>query len=318
MVQDAHYIKDGNTAYFIKPENYTFGSENTIIVKESATGNDAIVINNGKNQQEIPINGTLFGTRMKVGGKGKNDESFKEGLEQLNENMLQLEKLKASRKVIEFIGPFYQGGSNKYFIKSLFFSTINDDNSVGFNMVLSENRTVSVLSIEKNLKVRGGYLQAMIDEQKRLEGVPREITASKTIKEIRNTTALQEELEQEYLDKAFSTVTIGEQYIEVYKYSSIQQEKRINGEISFFDALYNTMQYAKTVRAKAEPDYAARVEYYTNQGTYIAPYTRPYIDLTNVKMTPIENIKIPDVTVKTTHKFAENSGKLYPIPIVMK
>lgn len=156
----SHLIKYNTESFYLNiVEDYTFGSDNVIIVKESATGNAAMVINNGRTQEEIPINGTLFGVDYTENKFLYNNGS----LEQLNRNIDKLTEIKNKGEVIDFVGPFHKEGSNQYFIKSLKFTTVNDDNSIGFSMVLSENRIANVLVSQKNTKLDKGYITALIN-----------------------------------------------------------------------------------------------------------------------------------------------------------
>ena len=166
-----HYLYNPITEekFYLKiPESYTFGGANTIIVKESATGDGAVVINNGRTQEEIPIEGTLFAVDYKNPSLSYNGSG---NLSTLNDSITQLFKLKDDRTVVEFIGPYITMGSNEYYIKSLFFTTSNEENSIGFSMVLTKNRKADVLAIEKNTTLKQGYVQEIIKRNAELDGI---------------------------------------------------------------------------------------------------------------------------------------------------
>lgn len=162
-----------NTFYLSVVEDYTFGNENTIIVKESATGSGAVVINNGRNQEEIPINGTLFGIDLT---NERSNITETGTLKQLNRNIQILSSIKDKGAVVDFVGPFHKEGSNQYFIKSLNFSTLNDDTSIGFSMILTENRTANVNIEQKNITISEGYVKAFIELNKEISGVTSDTT----------------------------------------------------------------------------------------------------------------------------------------------
>ena len=175
MVLPNHEIEriDADEKFFLYvPEDYTFGGDNVLIIKESATGDGGVVINNGRSQEEVPINGTLFAVKTNVGsksvlsssGSGYVDKDQDDRLAKLNENMQQLMSIKDNGEVINFISPFkHRISSNQYYIKSLRFTTLNDDSSIGFSMILSENRSANILENDVTLGVKNGYLQALQD-----------------------------------------------------------------------------------------------------------------------------------------------------------
>ena len=133
-----HKLKDssGNEFNLYITSNYTIGGNSVIIVNESATGDGGIVYNNGRLQEEIPINGTLMAVDITT----------------VNNNKNYLMKLKDLGEVVEFIGPYkFVNRTNKYFIKSLKFTvTEGDDKTLPFSMVLSEYRTANVNQIAIN------------------------------------------------------------------------------------------------------------------------------------------------------------------------
>jgi len=170
-----HYIKyvddsgKTKTFYLTIPEDYTFGGDNIIIVKESATGDGAIVINNGRTQEEISVNGTLFASNPD--NLLQTSRSNPGGIKELNANIKTLMDIKDKSKIIEFIKPFkVENRSNQYYIKSLRFNTINDTNSIGFSMILTENRTANIRSYRKDMS-QMSYVKRLRDAYLVLEGI---------------------------------------------------------------------------------------------------------------------------------------------------
>lgn len=129
-------------------ENYSYSSQQSIIVRESATGNSAVVYSNGRTQEDVPIKGTLWGDSIDNVTKLKN----------------RIISLHDQGKVIEFISP-YNGGirSNKYFIKSCVFDFNGGaDIAIPFSMVLTESRMANVKQVTVNLV---GYESAELMRQ---------------------------------------------------------------------------------------------------------------------------------------------------------
>lgn len=116
--------------------DYSFSTNQTIIVKEAATGNGGVTYSNGRTQEEIPINGTLIGFDT-------ND---------LNTKKNELVQVCDSGEVIDFISPFSSNTrSNKFFLKSVNFTVLpGRDNALTFSIELSEYRSANVQSTNVN------------------------------------------------------------------------------------------------------------------------------------------------------------------------
>jgi hypothetical protein len=118
-------------------ENYELSGENTIIINESATGNSAVTYNNGRVQEEIPINGTIFG----------------DDIDDLNNKISRIYDLKDSGQEVEFLKPYkINNRTNKYYIKSCNFNIESGkDDSCPFTITLTEVRESNVKKVEVNL-----------------------------------------------------------------------------------------------------------------------------------------------------------------------
>ncbi len=182
MTEEKHkivYRNENNiktTFYLNIPTDYTFGGENEIIIKENATGNGAVIINNGCKQEDININGTLFAVRSEEGydeAKSKIANTF-QGIETLNSNIETLNNLREDRRIIEFIGPFFEEGSNSWFIEDFKVTVLNDENSADFTMKLTENRFSELKSVERVLTLSNSYVDSLINAVKLYEGLPDE------------------------------------------------------------------------------------------------------------------------------------------------
>ena len=116
--------------------DYEFGGDQSIIIKESATGNGGVTYSNGRLQEAIPINGTLVA-------------SSKDEVEAMASKIMQL---KDAGEVVELVMPFNNYlRSNRFFIQSCKFTVGNDDKSLGFSMNFTEARSFNVKEIEVNL-----------------------------------------------------------------------------------------------------------------------------------------------------------------------
>ncbi|NCD07144.1 MAG: hypothetical protein EOL97_13585, partial [Spirochaetia bacterium] len=117
--------------------DFSRGGDSTIVVYESATGNQGYSFWNGRTQESITLNGTLI---------------YDTNQELMNA-IEKIEKLRINGDVVEFINPFKSAiRSNKYFISS-FSTTFNKgtDTIASFTMTITEKRDVNVKKIAVNL-----------------------------------------------------------------------------------------------------------------------------------------------------------------------
>lgn len=114
--------------------DFQIAVNNSIIIYESATGNSGVSYNNGRLNEELPINGTIVADNIIE-------------LQQKMNDLLALEN-----KTVEFISPIKNNRrSNKYFIKSMSFGVITTDTELTFSMSLNEVREANVKQIATNL-----------------------------------------------------------------------------------------------------------------------------------------------------------------------
>lgn len=117
--------------------SFEFGSPQSIIIKESATGNGGVSYSNGRMNESIPVNGILIG----------------ESLEDVNNKASQLLQIQNDGGVVEFVTPFNNVlRSNRYFIAECKF-TVNEglDKGLNFSMTLNEKREANIKKIAVNL-----------------------------------------------------------------------------------------------------------------------------------------------------------------------
>jgi len=118
-------------------ETFELSGGNSIIINESATGNSGVSYNMGRLQEEVPVNGTLI-------GEDKDDVMSK---------IDTLFKVKDDGSLVQFVTPYGKKiRTNQYYIKQLNFSFgAGRDDTVGFSMVLTENRESNVKISQVNL-----------------------------------------------------------------------------------------------------------------------------------------------------------------------
>ena len=113
------------------------GTNKSIVVNESASGDGGVVYDNGRLQETIPVTGVLLSNSI--------DEAkrIKKKIRQTCD----------SGDIIEFVTPFKTDlRSNKFFIKDVRFTySGGDDKEIPFTMELSEVRSANVKSISVNL-----------------------------------------------------------------------------------------------------------------------------------------------------------------------
>ena len=128
---------DNNVYPLYIVSDYEVSSIRSIIIKESATGNGGVTYDNGRLQESIPINGTLY-------GDSKDDLELKQQ---------QLKKIQDKGMTIEFITPLKTIlRSNKYYIQELRFTITEGINSAcKFSMTITENRQSNVKDVKVNL-----------------------------------------------------------------------------------------------------------------------------------------------------------------------
>lgn len=129
--------RDNTTISIVVAEDYEISGENSIIVNESATGNSAVTYNNGRTQETIPVNGTIYGDNP----------------EDLSEKMSRIFELKDSGQEVEFLKPYkLNNRSNKYFIQNCTFNIeAGKDDSCPFSINLTEVRESNVKKVSVNL-----------------------------------------------------------------------------------------------------------------------------------------------------------------------
>ncbi len=118
-------------------ETWEEGTNNAIVVNESASGEGGVVYNNGRLQETIPVNGMLLANSV----------------EQIKLKKKQLRQLADRGEIVEFITPFKTDlRSNKFFIQDVRFSYDGShDKEIPFTMTLTEVRSANVKTIAVNL-----------------------------------------------------------------------------------------------------------------------------------------------------------------------
>jgi len=118
-------------------ESWEEGTNNAIVVNESASGEGGVVYSNGRMQETIPVNGLLLANNQL----------------QIKLKKKQLRQIADNGEVVEFITPFKTDlRSNKFFIQDLRFTyTGGNDKEIPFTMTLSEVRSANVKTISVNL-----------------------------------------------------------------------------------------------------------------------------------------------------------------------
>jgi hypothetical protein len=138
-------IEEGNNGELLSYKTYElyvvnsfeFGSPQSIIVHESATGDGGVSYSNGRMNETIPINGLLL-------GKDRED---------VNTKASELLQIQNTGGVVEFVSPYNNVlRSNRYYIQECKF-TVNEgiSNGLNFTMQLVEKREANIQDIAVNL-----------------------------------------------------------------------------------------------------------------------------------------------------------------------
>lgn len=132
--------------------DYEFGGDQSIIVKESATGNGGVSYSNGRLQEAIPLNGTLIASTRDYQGKITSEQMELKKLE-VEAMSSKLMELKDAGEVVELIVPYRTSlRSNRFFIQSCKFTVDpGDEKSLSFTMNFTEARTFNIKEIKVNL-----------------------------------------------------------------------------------------------------------------------------------------------------------------------
>lgn len=118
-------------------EDFQKQCKQSIIVHESATGNGGYSQSNGRMQENLPLNGTLYA-----------DDNIT-----LMSYITRLSNICDNGEPINLMTPFTVGNrSNKWYIENINFGFVHGgDNNTSFSMTLTEVREANVKSISVNL-----------------------------------------------------------------------------------------------------------------------------------------------------------------------
>jgi len=139
-ISSEHQFIDMNKKkyYLYVVTDYEWGTNNSIIINESATGDGGVTYFNGRMQESIPINGVLLGNNR----------------DDVNAKKDELLLLSDKGDVIEFISPYINKNrrTNKFFIQNLKF-TLNEgkDDELAFTCTITEYREANVNTIQQSL-----------------------------------------------------------------------------------------------------------------------------------------------------------------------
>ncbi len=305
-----HYITYKNeknnlvTFYLNIVTEYSFGKSNSIIVKESAKGGKAIVINNGALQEDIPFTGTLFAVAY---NSNSNSASLFNGFDDLNKAINELKRVRTSGIIVDFISPFYKKGSNKYYIKSLYFTTLNDNNSIDFVLNLTEDRKYNVTFAENNYSERKNYTAKLIDEARDREQRIRDETP---IEEIRAEVKFHDNIQEQNFNEALDYM-LGLDNKKIEKeIESITKDIK-SGKISEDLGRKRIDDLYKALRVRDTPQFAIENQYFLGQvQATTLTYSKPYISLDNLEL----NIDLDKVKANNNTTYVKGGNKP-PLPM---
>lgn len=148
-------LQDGTTIDLYVVEDFQIQSKQSIIIYESATGNGGYSLSNGRLQESMPLNGTLYA------------DTHNELLSLLTA----LKNVSDNGEPITLATLYPLGNrSNKWYIENINFGIVHGgDNNTSFSINLTEVREANVKTISVNL-VNFETAQAMIDLYNTLTG----------------------------------------------------------------------------------------------------------------------------------------------------